>query len=295
MAVGVDLGGTRTRAAIIDEIGTVRGRIIESPTYATGPREACFERIVETIESAVSESGVSRQQICGIGIGTTGPLDPARGLLLDTETLPALRNFALGRELGERFGLAIAMTNDANAFALGEALFGAARGERIVLGVTLGTGCGVGIVIEGRILDGATANAGEMYRAPLEDGTFDTVLSGVGIESLFAARTGERAQAFEIASRAERGDPIAREIFAVFGERLARGLGILAAVIDPAVIVLGGSVSRSAPYFLERARLALPEFIAPSAAERLRLEVSTLGDVAGVAGAAALLVARRTG
>ena len=144
------------------------------------------------------------------------------------------------------------MTNDANAFALAEASFGAGLGAGIVLGVTLGTGCGCGIVVEGRLLEGATANAGELYRAPLLGANFDAMLSGRGLQRHYEQVTGGAVPGAEVTRRASTGEGAALRALAAFGADVGAGLGVLVATLDPDIVVLGGSVTEACPTLRRR-------------------------------------------
>jgi predicted NBD/HSP70 family sugar kinase len=185
------------------------------------------------------------------------------------------------------------MSNDANCFALAEALFGAGRGEEIVVGVTLGTGCGCGVVIRGEILEGTTANAGEVYRALVGDRPFDEALSGGGLERLYGERAGRSLAGEEISRLAAESDARALGAFEDFGKWVAKGLGIIAAVLDPGVIVLGGSVSSAFERFAGAMQAEIGRYLAPAAARRLRVVRSEQGAQAGARGAAALLFSPR--
>jgi glucokinase len=291
-AVGVDLGGTKIAAGVFSSRGALPAALVRRPTLASGPAEGTLANLFAAIEEVCSIRGIGVDELVGIGIGTTGPLDPVSGMLLEPETLPRLFHFPLARVLEDRFARSVRIDNDANCFALGEARYGAGTAEEIVLGVTLGTGCGVGIVSRGELFRGATFNAGEVYRAPIAGSNFDAVLSGVGIEDLHTAMSGERLAGAEIALNARAGDMRALSTFIAFGERLAMGLGILVSVVDPGLVVIGGSVAGSAGLFLPRTLEHLPRYIAPSAAARVRIVVSELGERAAAAGAAALILPR---
>ena len=289
LSLGVDLGGTKIAAAVVDSSGQPLSDAVTLPTRARESRQVTLNQLYDAIDRALSAAEVKANDLAGIGIGTTGPLDPRMGVLLEPETLPALFDCPLAQLVEERFGRSVTMTNDANCFALSEAMFGRGRGEDIVLGVTLGTGCGVGVVIGGRLLEGTTANAGEMYRALVGERTYDEALSGVGVQALFAARTDRRESAPRLAELARDGDAGAVDAWRQFGAMCAQGIGALAALLDPGVVVLGGSVSGAADLFLPELTARIPDFLAPSAAARMRIEVSTDALGAGVRGAAALV------
>jgi len=293
VALGVDLGGTKIAAGLFNERGGLHGKICIEPTQADKPRERTIESLFRAVEGALRH--VPRgKSLLGIGIGSTGPLDPATCTILEAETLPRLFYYPIGKALEKRFGLPVRMTNDGNAFALAEARFGAARGHSIVVGITLGTGCGCGVVIEGRILEGATANTGEVYRAPVSGKCFDEVLSSRGLMACFAEATGRSAPGHEIYRLARKRDRSALRSYAEFGRRVAQGIGTIAAVLDPSVIVLGGSVAEGFEYFLPALRKDLPRYVAPQVVKHLRLRRSHLGSRAGALGGAALIYTSST-
>jgi len=288
-AVGIDLGGTKIAAGVFDSSGALLGDLAVEPTLADGSAEGTTAALFSAIDQALDGASISPGDIAGIGVGTPGPLDSAAGTLLEVPTLPQLHYFPLRGTLAQRYETRIDITNDGNCFALGEARFGVARGEGVVLGITLGTGCGVGLVVDGRIHEGATCNAGEVYRALCGDKTFDDALSGPGLERLYLARCGEKKSGEELCALARGGDPSALAVFDDFATELARGLGILAAVVDPHVIVLGGSVAAAFDCFGQLLEERIGDYIAPAAAGQLRLVASERGFASGAAGAAALV------
>lgn len=290
LALGVDLGGTKIAAGVFDESGKLHGDLTVRPTRADGPADRTMASLEEAAGEALSSAGVAAPRLAGIGVGTTGPLDPRAGTLLEAEMLPRMYYYPLGPELEKRYGAEVTLTNDANCFALAEAHFGAGRGEDIVVGVTLGTGCGCGIVIGGRLLEGTTCNAGELYRNLVADRTFDEALSGPGLERLYREKTGRRRSGGEINALATEGDAVAAAVFHEFGWWVGRGLGVVGAVLDPGVVVLGGAVATSFRFFEEAMNGELEKHLAPSAAARMRVVPSTQGPQAGALGAAALVL-----
>ena len=291
VAVGVDLGGTQIRAAVFDGSGARLGPMATRLTAAQSPRETTLGNFFDAIAEAEAkaEASLDGRLIEGVGIGSTGPHDPVCGVYHDPTNLPHLHGFNLIAAVEERCGRPARMTNDANAFALAETYYGSGRGASIVVGITLGTGCGCGIVIDGRILEGATANTGELYRAPLLGTNFDARLSGPGLEERWRDESpAEELPGAEIMRRATSGDLKALAAYDAFGRDVGDGLGIIASVLDPEIIVLGGSVTAGSAHFLETAITRLRERIAPNTAEALRVEPARLGGEAGALGAAAL-------
>ena len=289
LAVGVDLGGTKIAAGIFEPGGKLVGDLAIEPTLADGPAEGSWQAFLRAVDGAIAGAGVDSGALAGIGVGAPGPLDASSGTLLEIPTLPGLQYFPLRGRLVQRYETRVEISNDGNCFALGEALYGAASSEAVVLGVTMGTGCGAGLVVDGRIHEGATFNAGEVYRAPCGERTFDEALSGPGLEQLYRERVGSNRPGPEISELARNGDPVAREVFEAFGVDVARGLGILAAVLDPQVIVLGGGVAAAFDCFGEVVKREIGHYLAPTAAEQLRIVASEAGAAAGAAGAAALV------
>ena len=252
MRIGVDLGGTKIEAIALSEAGgeLLRRRV---PTPAGGYQAIlrAITSLVLEIESAVGERG-------SVGIGTPGALSPATGLIKNSNSI-ALTDKPLDRDLEGLLARPLRFANDANCFALSEAVDGAAAGAEVVFGVILGTGTGGGIVARGQVRTGRNAIAGEWGHNPLpwpraeelpgppcycgKQGCIETFLSGPGMQRDHERRTGERLSAQAIASRARGGDTSALETLELYEDRLARGLASVINVLDPDAIVLGGGLS----------------------------------------------------
>ncbi|HXZ48644.1 MAG TPA: ROK family protein [Usitatibacter sp.] len=293
LRIGIDLGGTKIELAALEAAGSVRLR--ERIATPAGDYEATVEavgKLVETAERALGERG-------SVGVGVPGALSLATGRLKNANS-----TWLIGRPLREdlevRLGREVRIANDANCFALSEAVDGAARGAAVVFGVILGTGVGGGIVVNGRILEGANAIAGEWGHNPLplpraEDhplpacycgrrGCIETYLSGPGMAADHARATGERREAAEIAARAGHGDRPCEETLGRYVERLARGLASVINVLDPDAIVLGGGLSRIERLYTEVPRLWGRYVFSDEV--RTRLLAPAHGDSSGVRGAA---------
>jgi fructokinase len=293
MRIGVDLGGTKIEAIALSEAGgeLLRRRV---PTPA-GDYQAILRAItslVLEIESAVGERG-------SVGIGTPGALSPATGLIKNSNSI-ALTDKPLDRDLEGLLARPLRFANDANCFALSEAVDGAAAGAEVVFGVILGTGTGGGIVARGRVRTGRNAIAGEWGHNPLpwpraeelpgppcycgKQGCIETFLSGPGIQRDQERRTGERLSAEAIASRARGGDTSALETLELYEDRLARGLASVINVLDPDAIVLGGGLSN-----IDRLYQGVPKrwgsYVFSDRVTTL-LSKAKHGDASGVRGAA---------
>lgn len=291
--IGVDIGGTKIEAAALDRNGAfaVRRRI------ATPQNDypAALDSIVGLVRSVETEIG--EQSPAGFGI--PGTISPATGVVKNAYNSP-FNGHPLDRDIADRLGRTIRMMNDANCFALSEAIDGAAAGAGIVFGVILGTGCGGGIVINGHPVRGLNAIAGEWGHNPLpwlgamdqparscscgKTGCIETYLSGTGFAAHHNAATGLALAAQEIVDLAAQGDEAARTSFDQYQDRLARALASIINVLDPDVIVLGGGMSNVSDLYA-----TVPERWADwvfSDRVETRLVPPTFGDSSGVRGAA---------
>ena len=256
LRLGIDLGGTKTEIIALDEDGTERLRRRE-PT----PRddyEAVLALVARLVADAESACGV-RPGDATVGIGTPGSLSRATGLLRGSNSV-CLNGMPVKRDLETRLRRVVPMANDANCFALSEATDGAGRGAGIVFGVILGTGVGGGIVVNGRVLEGRNAIAGEWGHNPLpwpndderpgsacfcgQHGCIETWLSGPALVRDHRTGTGANsASAEDIVARAAQQDAACDATLGRYEERLARALAHVVNVVDPDVIVLGGGLS----------------------------------------------------
>lgn len=254
MRIGIDLGGTKIEIVALDDRGTevLRRRIATPRGY-----QGIVDALVELVRAAEAELGT----VASVGIGTPGAVSPATGRLKNANTTCLLEQ-PLREDLERALGREVRLHNDANCFALSEAVDGAAAGAEVVFGVILGTGVGGGIVVFGRPLTGRNAIAGEWGHNPLpwpgdherpgpacycgKHGCIETFLSGPALARDHAAHGGSEASASEIAAAAAAGDARARATLERYADRLARSLATVIDVLDPDVIVLGGGVSNIA-------------------------------------------------
>lgn len=246
---GIDLGGTKTEIIALDETGTERYR---RRTATPGD----YDGVVRMIADLVAAADDATEARGTVGIGMPGCLSPATGLVKGANST-FLNGRPFDRDLETALGRAVRIANDANCFALSEATDGAAAGARVVFGVILGTGCGGGVVVEGRVLTGPHAIAGEWGHTPLpwpsavetpgqrcwcgRHGCLETWISGTGLAQ-DCDGPGAR-DATSIPARAAAGEERARAALARHADRLARGLAVVIDLIDPDAIVLGGGLS----------------------------------------------------
>jgi len=253
LRIGVDLGGTKIEAIALEADGRelLRRRV---PT----PR-GDYQATLEAIAGLVRAFEAGRGRTGTVGVGIPGALSPATGLVKNSNCTWLLGR-PLDRDLAALLSRPVRMANDANCFALSEATDGAGAGHRLVFGVILGTGCGAGLVVDGRLHVGPNAIAGEWGHNPLpwpdpgetpgpacscgRRGCTETFVSGTGLMRDFREATGEAADGPEIVRRAGAGDPAAEAALVRHEERLARALATVINVLDPDVVVLGGGLSR---------------------------------------------------
>ena len=290
--IGIDLGGTKIEAAALDAGGAMRfRRRVETPAadYA-----ATIEAVAALVAAAEREAGRAT-----VGIATPGARSLATGRMKNANST-WLNDRPLKDDLEGRLDREVRMANDANCFALSEAIDGAGRGASVVFGVILGTGVGGGIVVERRVVEGANAIAGEWGHNPLplpddddeplprcycgRRGCIETYLSGPGLAADHARRSGVRLAAEAIVQGALAGDRECAAALERYERRLARSLAAVVNVLDPDVIVLGGGLSKVA-----RLYTAVPALWGAhvfSDTVRTRLAAPAHGDASGVRGAA---------
>lgn len=293
MRIGIDLGGTKIEAVALDRTGREVAKL-RIPTPKDDYR-ATIRAIVDLVKQLEEEAG----ETGSIGVGTPGAISPATGLIKNSNSV-CLIGQPLNRDLEQALGRPVRLENDANCFALSEATDGAAAGASVVFGVILGTGVGGAIVIDGKLVTGCNAIAGEWGHNPLprpdeherrapacycgQHGCIETFLSGPGLERDYAAMNGDKRSASEIAQQAQEGDKPAATILSRYEDRLARSLASIINVLDPEVIVLGGGVSK-----IDRLYTNVPQIWTPyifSDVVATRLVKAEHGDSSGVRGAA---------
>ena len=293
MRIGVDLGGTKIEAVVLGDDGQVltrRRRSTPQESYA-----GTLQAVVALVQDLESELG----ERASVGVATPGALSPHTGLIKNANSTQLIGE-RLDEDLGEALDRQVRIANDANCFALSESVDGAAQGARVVFGAILGTGVGGGIVVEGRVLAGRHAIAGEWGHNPLpwpraselpgprcycgHYGCIETFLSGPGLSRDYQERSEEPLAAEEIVRLAQAGEQRADACMARFEHRLARGLAHVINILDPDVIVLGGGLSGIARVYESVPRL-WGEFVFSDRVDT-PLRPPVHGDASGVRGAA---------
>jgi glucokinase len=294
----IDIGGTKIAAGVVDANGRVLARR-ECPTDAARGYKDALARICSMLRATVEESG---QPIDGIGIGSTGPVDPFTGVIGKLDFLPGWEGSPLVDDLAQEFHLAAAMENDADAAALGEAGWGAGRNKSRLIYVTVGTGIGVGIIIDGRLYRGADGAHPEIGHHVIDPsgppcscgahGCWESLATGPAMERWLSSNAPpdyphrENLTAKRICELARQGDPVACR--AVEREAIYLGVGVanLVTLLVPNAIVLGGSVMRSADLFLDTIGSTIRRHCGYVPFEKTAIELASLGPEANFIGAA---------
>ena len=293
MRIGVDLGGTKIEGVALDEAGVdLARRRVPTPRDDYEATLAAIAGLVSDLESQTGARGT-------VGVGMPGALSPATGLVKNANSTWLIGR-PLDRDLSARLRRPVRFANDANCFALSEAVDGAGAGARVVFGVIVGTGTGGGIAVDRRVLTGPNAIAGEWGHNPLpwpsggewpglpcycgKTGCVETFLSGPGLARDYRETTGEALEAPAVVAQAEGGDPRARATLERYEDRLARSLAVVLNVLDPDVVVLGGGMSRIPRLYESVPRLWQRWAFSDRVDTPLRPPVH--GDASGVRGAA---------
>lgn len=291
--IGLDVGGTKIEGVALASDGSIPVRL-RVPT----PRHD-YSATVETISSLVEEIERRMGSHATVGIGMPGTISPATGVVKNANSV-WLNGRPLREDLCVRLGREVRLSNDANCFALSEASDGAAAGAACVFGVIIGTGTGGGVVVNGQVLTGPNAVAGEWGHNPLpwptdeerqvpvcycgQRGCIETFLSGPGLARDHAEHTGENLDAVTIAERALGGDAAAEATLVRYEHRMARALATIINVLDPDAIVLGGGMSKLTRLYENVPRLWGRHVFSDHVTTRLLPPMH--GDSSGVRGAA---------
>ena len=291
--IGVDFGGTKIEAAALDGEGRFVSRL-------RAPNPGDYRGAIETVRGLVlraeAEAGAT---VAALGVGMPGSISPANGLVRGANSV-FLNGMPFDRDLAAALERPVRIQNDANCFALSEAIDGAARGAAVVFGVILGTGCGGGVVMNGALADGHNRVAGEWGHTPLpwptiaerdalpcwcgRSGCLERYISGTGFRDDYEAATGRRLTGEAIAAAARAGEAEANAALERYIDRLGRGLAVVCDILDPDVIVCGGGMSNVAEIY-DRIGPIIARHVFSDVFDT-RVAPAVHGDSSGVRGAA---------
>lgn len=304
--IGVDLGGTKLLAGVVDSDLGVHHRSVRR---ARGADES---EVLDTVVAAVEESlAAAEAEVAAVGFGIPSVMDLRRGVAVSTTHLP-LRGVAFRDVMAERLGLPVFVDNDANGALRAEQRFGAAAGVRTAVMLTIGTGIGGALLVDGRIVHGADGAAGEFGHTVVEMdglpcpcggvGCLETVVSGTALaregtrvahatpESALGrvAASGRPVTGALVTELAHDGDRAARDVVALLGMRLGVGLASIVNLLNPEVVVVGGGVIAAGDMLLEPARAVMRDRALSPSGETVRIVPARFGDESGMLGAALL-------
>jgi len=311
LALGIDLGGTKILAALV----TWEGRIVSqeyTPTEAKAGPEAVIERMLLAADRVVKLGGMKPSDLAGTALAIAGIIDTRRGIVTTSPNLPGWKDIPLRDEIAQKLTTTTYLVNDADAAALGEHRFGAGRGTKHMVYITVSTGIGGGIIINGELYSGANGCAGEFGHMTIDPdgpkcacgrkGCWEALASGsaiarearrrlnAGEKSLLNHKKTPRAVTAEtVGEAANNGDRLALEVITTAGQYLGIGLANIINIFNPEMIVVGGGVSNLGEMLLNPAREVLRQRAFDLPLNTVRIVRSRIGATAGALGAAALV------
>ncbi|WP_054025934.1 ROK family glucokinase [Bacillus sp. FJAT-28004] len=308
--VGVDVGGTAIKVGICNSDGQLL-QTYEGPTEASKGTDTILQNIAKYAQQIVVESDYDWEQVDGVGVGIAGFLDIPNGIVKFAPNLK-IENVNLKAYLEQELNKTVKVNNDANVAALGEAWGGAGKGIAHCVCYTLGTGVGGGIIIDGKIVEGSMGMAGELgHMAIVPDleaivcgcgkiGCLETVSSATGIIRMAkdAVERGDRTSlslvedimAKDVLDAAKAGDEVATRIVNRAAYYLGKSMAMIAIVLNPQYFIIGGGVSKAGEFLFEQIREVFEKYTQDQAKENVKIVAATLGNNAGVVGAAGLIL-----
>lgn len=275
--IGIDIGATKIHIGLVQD-----GHIIQEAKFSTAaqaPKDQIIAELIKGIESLIDP------EVVGIGIGVPGLVDEAEGIIYDLSNIPSWQEVHLKAALEGVFKVPVFLSNDGNSFVLGEKIYGQGKAYKNLLGITLGTGFGTGIVIHDQLYSGTLSSAGEFGGAPYLDQTIEDYCSG----KFFIHKCGVAGD--QLQQRAEAGDAEALALYHQYGTHLGQALHTLLYALSPEAIFLGGSIAGCYEFFREGMQASLQTFPFKRVLARLVIQPSALRN-AGILGASALVTMR---
>ena len=312
-ALGIDVGGTKIAAGLVDQAGAIVARY---QTQAHSEKEPKFviEAIVQTYQALLETSGIDKAEIEAVGLGFAGNTNGPAGIVLISSNLPAWRKFPLRDVVSDRLGLPVHLENDANLAALGEYRYGAGRGTQHMVYVTFSTGYGIGIIINGQLYVGHDGMAGEIGHVVIDiggppctcgkRGCVMAYASGIGLSRMIYERIqagaktklqlpvdGRRLKGQIVAQAARQGDQLALDVLQTAGYYAGVGASLVIQTLNPDRIVIGGGLTRIGPLIMQHLKRGLAEHTQPEMLGPDILVPWQLGDDIVIVGAAAKVFA----
>lgn len=314
--IGIDLGGTKISTGLVRNDGKIIARDYQQTRAAEG-QAAVIERVLDGARRVIAQAEIGRSQAAAVGIGAPGPLDIAAGVVVAPPNLPGWERVPLKQLIEDDLGITTFLENDANAAALGEYHFGAGRGVEHMIYITVSTGIGGGLILDGKLYHGASGMAGEIGHITIKPGgplcgcgnrgCLEAMASGTaiarrarervtsGASTLIAGLAEgdpQRITAKLVAEAASQGDAEAQEILAEAMDYLGIGVANLVNLFNPQLIVIGGGLMNIGEKLFRPVRRAIDQHTFPPATQAVKVVPAALGDDAGMLGAAAVALLR---
>jgi glucokinase len=275
--IGVDIGGTNINAGMVND-GLVLSQF-DMPVCKEDSELQTLDRLFSCIDGLISNNTKA------IGVGVPAIVDNSRGIVYDVQNIPAWKEVHLTHILEKRYNIPTYLNNDANCFAMGEKLYGKGKGHQNFIGLSIGTGLGMGIIINNKIYNGVLSGAGEIGMIDYMDGILEQYTSS----SFFTKNYGLSAKGAN--DQAKQGDVVALAIFSEFGTHLGHAINTILYFFAPEAIILGGSISKAYPFFKESMNQKISLFAYQEQLKNLKIETSDIVESA-ILGAASLCFQR---
>lgn len=272
--IGIDIGGTSIDLGLV-----AGGQLLHKSTFEVDNfigREELLNQLISVLSS------FDLQNVRGIGIGVPGIIDPERGFIYDLPNLPLWFELPLADILSKEFSLPVKLNNDAGCYALGHAYYGQGRLYKNFVALTLGTGLGMGIVINGKLYSGLMAGAGEIGMLPYKNG----IIEEYAASAYFPRHYGQSAK--QLYDQAQQNSAMAIEAFADYGVHLGNAIKMVMSMIAPEAIILGGSIARAYPFFWQSMKKTISDFEYTRQLKKTEIYAAQHQDM-GIMGAAALI------
>lgn len=308
--LGIDLGGTKIGTGLVSRAGDVQAEDYRSTDILQG-QDAVIRRMIDAGREVIERSGVPREQIAAVGIGAPGPMNIPEGVLIEPPNLLGWHNVPIRQIIQDALGIPAHLENDANAAGIGEYLYGAGRGTRHMIYVTVSTGIGGGLILDGKIYQGTIGGAGEIGHTTVLPqgprcgcgnlGCLEALASGTaiaregqnlvnrGVPTLLAEIVRDRSYsvtAKDVVDAMNQGDGYARDIIDQAMYYLGVGMANLVNLFNPQMIVIGGGLTHIGDWLLEPVKRGIELRAFPSAKQYVQVRLAELGDQVGIVGAA---------